>query len=144
MADDISEIYVLIGNEAHVDEIKSHDVVILSCSRAQISDGESGRAVADKLVKLASKIADLTGLDVYVLDIPPTRARPGQALLCNMRLAENIKQIPGVIHLPLTKMAGINKSVTVADNNTLTPDGAKALAEALNHTDQRNKKNAQK
>ncbi len=131
-ADDITEINALLKVDDHVKEITSHDMVILSCGRSHISKGESGRQVAEDLSKLASDLTNLTGLEICVLAIPPTRARPGQALLCNMKLEDLLKDVTGVSYLPLTTLMGTDKSTTVSADNTLTPAGGKALAEILN------------
>ncbi len=131
-ADNIPEIRGLLKVDEHVKHIASHDMIILCCGRAHISNGESGRQVAEDLKKLASDLTNLTGLEVCVLAIPPTRARPGQALLCNMKLEDILRGITGINYLPLTTLMGTDKSTTVSDDNTLTPAGGKALADILN------------
>ncbi len=137
-ADNIPEIKALTSQklklmDEHVKEITSHDMIILSCGRSHISNGESGRQVTNDLKTLTTDLTNLTGLEVCVLAIPPTRARPGQALLCNIKLQETLKDIRGVTYLPLTTLMGTDKVTTVFDDNTLTPAGGRALGEFLNN-----------
>ena len=50
-----------------------------------------------------------------------------------MKLADMLKDITGVKYIPLDKLSSIDKSSTVADDNTLTPVGGKALADIINN-----------
>ncbi len=132
IANTTDEVRHLIDDKSHLHEIKSHDMVILSCGRSQIIDGETGRAVAESIKKLAQYLADVTGLDICVLPIPPTRASPGQALLCNMRLKDMLADITGVKLISLDKLTCLDKSNTLTDDNVLTPAGGKTLADIVN------------
>ncbi len=105
----ISDIADLLKNDKIVNEIKSHDKVVIACGHYNLANNENGRQVATSLLKMAEKITEATGLEVGILGIPPTHIRPGQALLCNTRLAK-MPELPSINFISLSKLENLEKS----------------------------------
>ncbi len=128
--DTVSDIDELING--HLEVLKSHDKVVLSCGLDDILQGENGRAVATSLLKAAEKIVSTTGTEVAILAVRPSTVRPGQVLLCNTRLAK-MPAVPGIDFINLDQLEAIEKSKIISEDNCLTPEGAKVLMSILNN-----------
>ncbi len=127
LIDTIDDITALLGDNGILTEIKKHDKVILSAGRMDIIEtGLTGRATATKLLSVAEQIVRLCSIEVTILAVPPTRNKPGQVMVCNARLSKsNIAR--GISFISLSSLHEMDKDKSLADEATLSPEGAKVL-----------------
>ncbi len=129
--DKVNDIVELLQNPTYLAEIKGHDKVVIACGLQNILENENGRQVATNLLKMAERVTKATGLEVAIVALPPTNIKPGQALLCNMRLGK-MPQVPNIEFVSLDKLDSMEKKKVLNEENSLTPEAAKIMVQILN------------
>ncbi len=128
--DDLDDMVTLLNDEQGIQQIQSHDKVVIAVGQYDILEGHwNGRAVATKLLSIAETIVGM-GVETTILGIPPTSAKQGQVLLCNTRLAK-MPSISGIDFVPIDAVHEMDKDKAISDTSTLTPDAAKLIAKIL-------------
>jgi hypothetical protein len=125
----IEDITLLIENKVHLQNIMSHDKVVILAGIGNIVAGENGREVAAKMLAAAEKVYNKSGTPVAIIAIPPTKSKQGHALLFNSRLEK--ANVGGIEFIKLEELARQEKIKILLDDYNLNPYGAQMLVKTV-------------
>ncbi len=123
----VQDITAILQDENHREEIMAHDKVVISAGLRNIEDGENGKQVATAILRAAEQTVDMTGIEVTIICLTPTKVKQAQILLCNSRL-EKMPQRDGISVLKIEQLLKVDKNKIMKDDYRLNTEGTQILA----------------